>query len=146
MPLRSKLRGYLASAHGIFRPVDFSRLMWEIAGYRISPEACAKLLDSDPKSFKLATFDAIFETFNCSFLEIFEHTHATDSRNILAQFKCRKRGTGGSPIDPGNGQAVSPPVGTSPIEASPGTRKSRSLPDRVSEAWRISQGQSTGIT
>jgi DNA-binding Xre family transcriptional regulator len=90
MALRWKLRAYLETRHGIFRAADVSRLIQAATGYAITPEACAKLLDGEPRAFKVSTIQAICNTFYCRLNEILDCEPEMDNRPTLAVFKQKK--------------------------------------------------------
>jgi DNA-binding Xre family transcriptional regulator len=72
MSISWRLKTYIGKNHGIYRPVDFQRLIIEKTGVIISVQQICNLLGGAPDSVRLKTMEVICSSLNCSLSAICE--------------------------------------------------------------------------
>jgi hypothetical protein len=72
MQIRWILREWLKAKHGLTRPTDISKIIYERTGYRLSLQAISELLQHQPKMLRLETIQAICGAFDCRLSEFCE--------------------------------------------------------------------------
>jgi hypothetical protein len=114
MQVRWILRDWLRTKHGLTRPTDISRVIFERTGYKLSPQAISELLKHQPKMLRLDTIQALCSALDC---------RLSDFCEVLPRASGQRLG--------GGGFGVASPASTTIREArrtEPGTIKPEELP------------------
>jgi DNA-binding Xre family transcriptional regulator len=72
MAIHWRLKTYLATKHGIFRPTEFQKLIVKKTGVLISLQNLCNYLNEKPKTLRLKTIELICSGLECELVDFCE--------------------------------------------------------------------------